>query len=129
VIVMIGLFWPTITIVTAPRPSARIEVAGAQLEFPGVPEVIVGLNRLMEAHPEAQLILLSEYTFDGPVPPQVKTWCQKHGKWLVVGGKQSITGELGGGAARKSEDRYYNMAFVISPTGEMVFSQAKSRPI
>lgn len=122
--------WPTVAcwvllavllpafFVASKASHRQINVAGIQLEFPGPPEVVIALDRLAKAHPEAELLMLSEYTFDGPVPDSVKAWCKRNGKWLVAGGKQPIAGE-----------RYYNTAFVISTNGEVVFSQAKSRPI
>ena len=70
------------------------------------------------ATPDTPLYVLSEYTFDGPVPAPIRAWCRVHGKYLVVGGKNPAPG-----------DRYYNTAFVVDPTGEIVFEQAKSVPI
>lgn len=124
-------------------PRAPRQVSGVQLEFPGPPEVLAALDRVVKAAPESQLIMLSEYTFDGPVPDSVKAWCQRNRKWLVVGGKESIASSQGpnsseGTAAYKllhqfkpsaSTERYYNTAFVISTNGEVVFKQAKSVPI
>lgn len=123
----------------------KIKVAGIQLEFPGPPEVLVALDKLAKAHPEAELLLLSEYTFDGSVPDSVKKWCQRNHKWLVAGGKEQA-GEQGSGGAgglnglrspapllplspASSGERYFNTAFVISTNGEVVFTQAKSVPI
>lgn len=125
--------------------SERVKVAGIQLEFPGPPEVLVALDRLAKTHPEAELLLLSEYTFDGPVPDSVKAWCKRNRKWLVAGGKEPAGAQESGGAgepkglrslvpllpfsAARSADRFYNTAFVISTNGEVVFTQAKSVPI
>lgn len=97
--------------------TARVKVAGAQLEFPGVLEVEEALNRLVEAYPQAELLVLSEYTFDGPPPERIRVWCRKQGRYLVAGGK------------RPEGDQFYNTAFVIGPSGEVVFEQAKSVPI
>ncbi len=123
----------------SPRGGERVTVGGVQLEFPGVPEVVAALDALIRERPQVQLIVLSEYTFDGPIPANVRQWCRKHGKWLVAGGKQPIDSaspaddkgrprqlSLGSGGAAES---YYNTAFVVSTNGEVVFSQAKSRPI
>jgi apolipoprotein N-acyltransferase len=124
------------------RPTTK--VAGLQLEFPAVPDVLTGLDALAKAYPEAELLMLSEYTFaDGPPPPSVKAWCQRNGRWLVVGGKQLIEpGSRRGDEADSSappplrlltsaatKERFYNTAFVISTNGEIVFTQAKSQPI
>jgi apolipoprotein N-acyltransferase len=88
--------------------------------------------------------MLSENTFaDGPPPPSVKAWCQRNGKWLVVGGKQPIEGGSRRGdkadapahaplrllTSAATKERFYNTAFVINTNGEVVFTQAKSRPI
>jgi len=121
-----------------------LTVAGLQLEFPAVPDVLSGLDQLIKAHPEAGLLMLSEYTFaDSPPPPSVKAWCKRNSKWLVVGGKQPIEsasrqgGEAGSPTnaplrlltSAATKERFYNTAFVIGPNGEVVFTQAKSRPI
>jgi apolipoprotein N-acyltransferase len=129
---------------TSTMEGKRLRVAGLQLEFPAVPDVFTGLNKLAKAHPEAELLMLSEYTFaDGPPPESVKAWCRRNGKWLVVGGKQPIEpGSRRGNEAdapahaplrlltsAATKERFYNTAFVISTNGEVVFTQAKSRPI
>ncbi len=95
-----------------------IRIAGAQMEFPAESEVLLRLSGLMKTHSDTELVVLSEYTFDGPVPAKVLNWCRSNKVHLVVGGKE----ELPGG-------RFYNTAFVISPTGEIVFKQVKSVPI
>lgn len=126
-----------------PLPSAEmrpVRVAGVQLEAPGVPEVTMALKELARAEPRAELVQLSEYTFDGEVPAPIRDWCRREKKWLVAGGRQAIGVASGGGADRGehrplergaagSGERFYNTAFVVSPEGEVVFSQAKSRPI
>jgi len=93
-------------------------VAGVQLEFPAPFEVTTALDKLLSRFPETDLFVLSEYTFDGPIPDRVKSWCRQHEKYLVVGGKDSV-----------SSDDFYNTAFVIGPGGEIVFKQVKSVPI
>jgi apolipoprotein N-acyltransferase len=64
------------------------------------------------------LVVLSEYTLDGPPPEHFKEWCRKNRKFLIVGGKEPAPG-----------NNFYNTAFVISTNGEVVFQQAKSVPI
>lgn len=106
---------------SAPRsaPEARrLEVAGVQLEFPGHTEVLVALDDLIARQPQAELLVLSEYTFDGPVPEAVKRWCRRHARYLIVGGKDPLPN---GG--------FHNTAFVVAPTGEIVFKQVKAVPI
>ena len=144
-----------------PDPGAirPIQVAGIQLEFPALPDLLKGLDTLTRSHPEAELLMLSEYSLEGPPPKALKNWCQRNRKWLVVGGKQPIeapapdamaptvmTPAMAGtnGTATAAplsasglpwfqpnapKERFYNTAFVISTNGEVVFQQAKSRPI
>jgi apolipoprotein N-acyltransferase len=100
-----------------------LPVAGVQLEFPKVAEVIDALNAVHAAEPDEArarpaLYLLSEYTFDGPVPDEVRAWCRDQQRWLVAGGKVPLDG-----------GRFYNTAFVVGTNGEVVFEQAKSVPI
>jgi len=105
-----------------PAPSAitssseDLQIAGMQMEFPSEPEVLLGLDKLIKTYPDAQLLVLSEYTFQGPVP-EVKTWCKTHQRYLIVGGEASAPND------------YYNTAFVVDPSGAIVFSQAKCVPI
>jgi apolipoprotein N-acyltransferase len=98
--------------------SARaLKVAGIQAEFPQANYVPHLLDKALAKFPDAELFVLSEYTFDGPVPTSVLAWCQRNSKHLIVGGKDP-TG-----------DNYYNTSFVVSPVGEIVFKQVKSVPI
>jgi apolipoprotein N-acyltransferase len=99
-------------------PSGNLTVAGVQLEFPSEPVIISCLDKLIKQHPEAQLLALSEYTFDGPVPEKVKAWCRKHQRHLLIGAKDPI-----------SNSQFFDTAFVIGPTGGIIFQQAKSVPI
>ena len=99
-----------------------MEVAGLQLEFPGVPEVRIALDRLRAVHPDAQLLQLSEYTFEGPVPEPILAWCRRNSVWLIAGGREAFTPD-------GDDDRFFNTAFVVNPGGTVAFSQAKSRPI
>jgi apolipoprotein N-acyltransferase len=73
---------------------------------------------LVRKQPEAELIVLSEYTFSDPVPEKVLNWCRTQRRYLIVGGKDPV-----------SKGEFYNTAFVISPDGEIVFRQVKSVPI
>jgi apolipoprotein N-acyltransferase len=96
----------------------KIEVAGTQLEFPAPDEVVPALDKLVEVYPQAQLLALSEYTFDDVIPTKVKDWCRRHERYLVVGGKDP---------APKSN--FYDTAFVVGPNGDIIFRQVKSVPI
>lgn len=95
-----------------------VVVAGVQLEFPTDNEVISALDELVKASPEAELLVLSEYTFQEVVPERVKRWCRDHQRHLIVGGKDPAAGE-----------NFYNTAFVVGPGGDIVFQQVKSVPI
>ena len=99
-------------------PAQALTVAGVQLEFPTEGEVLRSLGEVLQKQPEAKLVMLSEYTFAGPVPQKVREWCQVNQKYLVAGGKAETAG-----------GDYYNTAFVIGPDGKDVFSQAKCVPI
>jgi predicted amidohydrolase len=102
-----------------PREGGRVlKVAGVQLEFPSVRDVTRALDEVVRRHPDADLLVLSEYTFLGPLPEEMLEWCKGRGRYVVVGAQDPIDG-----------DRYYNTAFVVGPTGEVVFRQVKSVPI
>jgi len=62
--------------------------------------------------------VLSEYTFDGPIPERVKAWCREHKRHLIAGGKDFV-----------SATEYDNTTYVVGPEGSVVFSQVKSVPI
>ena len=107
-------------LLASPRlsPPTDLPVAGLRLEFPGPAEVIDHLRRLDRSHPEARVVVLSEYAFDGPVPDGSGSGAGKLERWLIAGGKEPVEG---GG--------FYNTAYVVSTNGEVVFHQAKSVPI
>jgi apolipoprotein N-acyltransferase len=103
---------------TAPLSTgSRIEVAGVQMEFPSEDEVLAELTRLTAARTNANLLVLSEYTFPGPLPEKIKTWCRDNKRYVIVG------------AHDPAGEDYFNTAFVIGPDGHIVFKQAKSVPI
>jgi apolipoprotein N-acyltransferase len=95
-----------------------VRVAGVQMEFPNASDIVPALDKLLAVEPTAELLVLSEYTVDGPVPEPVKEWCRQHGRYLIIGGKDPAP-----------NDNFYDTAFVIGPTGEIVFRQVKSVPI
>lgn len=124
---------------TSPKENHEgVRVAGIQLEAPGVPEALIALEALVRTDPEVELIQLSEYAFDGEIPPAVRSWCHRHRKWLVAGGREAQP-DAGTPSAAKGpalglrtagdSDRFFNTAFVVDPNGEVCFRQAKSRPI
>jgi apolipoprotein N-acyltransferase len=93
---------------------ATVSVAGLQLEFPTEQEILTALDRLKGV----DLIVLSEYTLDGPVPEKIRTWCRDHAQYLVIGGKDPAPG-----------GNFFDTAFVVGPGGDIVFRQVKSVPI
>ena len=104
-----------------PKPATNptaLQVAGLQMEFPAPLEVPAALDKLLDGHRAAELFVLSEYTFDGPIPERVKAWCRQHKKHVVAGGKDFI-----------ADTEFFNTAFVVGPDGEIVFRQVKSVPI
>jgi apolipoprotein N-acyltransferase len=101
-----------------PPNTAGLAVAGVQLEFADELEVRAWLDRLIEKQPEAQLLVLCEYTFNGQVPDKVMAWCKQHQRYLVVGGKDPAP-----------NGNFNDTAFVVGPTGEIVFKQGKSVPV
>ena len=104
---------------TPDKPAARtLSVAGVQLEFPSQDEVIAALDELVKRAPKTELFVLSEYTFDGPIPAGVRDWCRRNERYLVVGGKDPAFGT-----------NFFDTAFVIGPSGDVVFRQTKSVPI
>jgi apolipoprotein N-acyltransferase len=108
---------PPLRIIT--RPSLPIlNIAGIQLEFPPSLEIPKHLDRLLAQYPHAELFVLSEYTFDSAVPQQVRDWCRENQRYLIAGGKDDSVAY-----------NFYNTAFVVGPTGEIIFKQAKSVPI
>ncbi|HNQ87637.1 MAG TPA: nitrilase-related carbon-nitrogen hydrolase [Verrucomicrobiota bacterium] len=98
---------------------ARVGAAGVQMEFPSTGEVLEALDGLAAAYPGAEVLLLSEYTFDGPVPEEAKDWCRRRGRHLVAGGKEPVPGPHG----------FENTAYVIDREGRVVFKQVKAVPI
>jgi apolipoprotein N-acyltransferase len=98
--------------------SAELHVAGVQTEHMNASAIVEALDHLAISHPEAQILVLSELAFTGPVPSEVRDVVIKHKRYLVAGGTAPIPG---GG--------FYNTAFVVGPDGRDVFSQAKSVPV
>ncbi|MGZ4972414.1 MAG: nitrilase-related carbon-nitrogen hydrolase [Limisphaerales bacterium] len=98
--------------------GASMRVAGIQMEFPAGSEVPKALDKALAASPNADVLLLSEYTFHSPVPNFVRKWCVNHKKYLIVGGTEDLP-----------NGKFYDMAYVIGPNGDVVFKQAKCVPV
>jgi len=139
-----ALLLPTFAKSKYKRPFPNFRMAGVQLEFPIANEIDQALDKILVEndnqittvendkklgrnswnvfdllhYTNLDLIVLSEYTLDGPPTEQLKSWCRENQKFLIVGGKDVTSGK-----------DYYNTAFVISTNGEVVFKQAKSVPI
>jgi apolipoprotein N-acyltransferase len=95
-----------------------VRVAGVQMEFPNASEIAPALDKLLSTEPGAELLVLSEYTLDGPVPDPVIEWCRQQRRYLIIGGKDPAP-----------NGNFYDTAFVIGPNGDIVFRQVKSIPI
>jgi len=102
------------------RTDSKLHIAGVQMEFPPEADIPRALDKLLadEFHAQADILVLSEYTLDGPVPDSLKNWCRKHQRYLVVGGKDPAP-----------KNNFYDTAFVIGTNGDIVFRQGKSVPI
>lgn len=98
--------------------GSSMRVAGIQMEMPAASEVPPALDKGLAASPYADVLLLSEYTFHSPVPKAVKKWCADHKKYLIVG----ATDDLPNG-------KFYDIACVVGPQGDVVFKQAKCVPV
>lgn len=99
-------------------PGAKIHVAGLQYEFAVPAEIRLGLDDSIKKDPQAEIFVLSEYSFMGPPPPLITKWCQLHRKYVVAGGEDP-----------QPNGNYYNVADVIGPDGSVVFQQAKCVPV
>jgi apolipoprotein N-acyltransferase len=106
-----------LTPVVSPK-SSELQIAGVQMEFPNEQQIPKILNRLVGKYPQADLLVMSEYTLDGFVPESVKAWCRENHRYLILGGKDPAP-----------NGNFYNTAYVVSPEGEIVFRQVKSVPI
>jgi apolipoprotein N-acyltransferase len=115
-IILITCFLPATDIGRQPRPA--LHIAGVQMEFPNERDIPPALDATLAQYTNADMIVLSEYTLDGPVPNSLKDWCRARRRYLVVGGKDPAP-----------KNNYYDSAFVVGPNGEIVFRQVKSVPI
>ena len=111
----ISMYWPALP---AASKTSSLHVAGIQLESPEESMAANAVDRLALADPKAQILVLSEYTFGGPVPAAVRTAVKNHHRYLVAGGILSL-----------DDTHFRDTAFVVGPDGNDVFSQAKSVPV
>ena len=111
----VAMSTPSPSVVPTPMP---LHVAGVQLEFPAPAEAAAVIDQLAFDHPEAQVLVVSEYTFLGPVPNEVRDVVRKHQRYLVAGAERVL-----------GDGRYYDVAVVVGPDGRDVFEQAKSVPV
>jgi nitrilase len=102
-----------------PTPGeGALHVAGVQLEFQSPQAVADTLDQLAAAHPEAQILVLSEYSFTGPVPQIVRDVVRKYHRYFIAGGIKML-----------EKNQFADTAFVLGPDGEDVFEQGKSVPV
>ena len=101
-----------------PARPVSVSIAGVQMEFPSPGVLTEALDKTLAKSPDAEILVLSEYTLEGPVPDSLRAWCRDHGRFVVVGGKDPA-----------GTNNYYNTAFVIGTNGETVFQQVKCVPI
>ncbi len=68
-------------------PSDGPFIVGIQLEGATESEVLESLEQAIRECTHLDVIVLSEYAFDGEVPINVRNWCSEHQKYLVAGGR------------------------------------------
>lgn len=95
-----------------------LRVAGAQTECLSESQIIPVLDQILARYPDSELFVLPEYAIDGAPSESLRAWCQTHRRHLVVGGKETLEGGT-----------FHNTAWVIDPSGQVVFKQSKSVPI
>lgn len=100
--------------------GTSMRIAGVQLEFPSSSMALRALERLRVQHPDTDVFVLSEYTFDAGIPQDVRAWCAQHRRYLVAGGR-----DVGPGPGIE----FRNTAYVVGPDGEDVLKQVKCVPI
>lgn len=102
-------------------PDAKpLRVAAVQLEHKHDLEVLEALKLLRSKHPEAEVLVMSELTFDGVITPRVAKWCAQEKIHLVAGGKDPVSAD---------GKVFYNTVFVVGPDGSVIHKQAKTIPI
>jgi apolipoprotein N-acyltransferase len=117
-LILAGIIRPFLSSVPLGNSARRLQIAGVQLEFPDVGPLKQALDKVITTNTNVDLIVLSEYTLDGPPPDLLKNWCRDNQKFLIVGGKDYTTNK-----------NFYDTAFVISTNGDVIFKQVKSVPV
>lgn len=98
-------------------PQNTFQIGGIQTEDAALPETLAALALLADKKPELQVLMLSEYAFDDPVPPQIIAFTKAAKRYLVAGGKEPSGAD------------FENSAYVVGPDGTVIFRQTKSVPI
>ena len=87
----------TVQVETLPE-CAGVPLAGLQAEFPADFEIPSLLDALVRKHPQAQLLVMSEYTLNGPPTDRIRSWCRKNQRHLIIGGQDPAGGDRTRGA-------------------------------
>ncbi len=107
-------------------PSAPF-LTGIQIEQPNEREILAALDQAVSDFPQTDLFLLSEYTLATPPTAGLTRWCAVHQRYLILGGIAPLPTTAPADAF--DLNAFNNTAFVIGPTGDIVFTQGKSVPI
>ena len=118
-VVAICLLLALLPVSQGTRPADGPFIVGIQLEGASDHEVLDSLEQSVRERPDLEVVVLSEYAFDGEIPANVRNWCSEHQKYLVAGGKDLL--DAGG--------QFIDTVFVVSPAGEVVFQQGKVVPV
>ncbi|MDB6054979.1 MAG: Apolipoprotein N-acyltransferase-like protein, partial [Verrucomicrobiales bacterium] len=100
----------------APK-GTPLEITGIQFEFPDKRDLLLSLRRSLQDHPTTDLFILSEYTFQDPIPKEILDWCKTSKKHLIAGGTQP------------TNDTFFNTAFVVGPEGTIMLGDKAHTPL
>ena len=104
--------------------SARVQrVVGIQQEEASSTQIIDALDTAVSKYPDVALLVMSEYTLSSPPTAEIRAWCRRHERYLIIGGIQPLTPLPNG------KEQWADTAFVIDPKGDIVFTQGKCVPI
>lgn len=117
-VLVLGLTVNVLNRTAGKQTGRQVEIAGIQLEYPFEGDIIPALDRLIQREKSAEIVVLSEYSLQRPPSDEIKEWCRRNGRYLVVGGKDF-----------PPDSKFANTVFVINPCGEIVFQQVKCVPI